>query len=316
MDERTALQFIAEDERIFLELLFQQSKNSEAEKQKIRDIISRYITGELEDENGFIKPGSLTDEKIDGLQSDLLSIYSDDNLDVLFEQSMDLMDARLQSIDELMLSLEIEEGILGSQVAEFEAIQNQQRKIAEGLIRGAHGDEGVDYTGSIERINEQMNEYRFNRNRDEWAKRQDLMETLEQEAGAGVSHSNSVAITSMATVDRELRRAQADVAGVLHGLYSGPFDQKTRPFCDEYLGQVKTWEFWDDLSNDMPVGLFDKPVSIYCGGINCRHHIIPWRLEWSNNETDLRDRYALVLYAELMKSRYEYDRLISYNFVA
>lgn len=298
----TVLQIISADERLFLELLLQQSTNSAQERQRIQEIIERYIITALEDENGFLKPGSLTDDIINDLQNDLLGIYSDENIDRLFAESITILDARLLTIDNLMQTLEIENAILGSDVFEFEAIQKQQRKIAEGLVRGAYGE--GDYTGSIERINNQMNEYRLNRDRDEWAKRQDLMRTLEVEAGAGISHSNSVAISAMATVDRELRRSQAFQAGIEHGLYQGPKDDKTRPFCDEWLGIVKEWEFWDNLSNDMPPGLMDFPASIYCGGINCRHRIIPWLLEWSDGKTDLSEKYARILYKELSRSVY------------
>lgn len=297
-----ALQFIAEDEKLLLELLFQINNQKIRHREGIEIILERYIVSSLADEDGYLKPNALDEEAIDNLQADLIGRYEPGVLDSAFDEVVGLVDQRLLTIDDIMRSLELEDGILGNAVFEMETVQTEIRSMAEGFVRGAQGSD--DFTGSIERITDSMNRYRFDRSKSEFTLRSELMDTLRKDANAGMNHANSVAITSMATIDRELRRVQALEAGVEHGLYSGPFDAKIRPFCDTWLGQVQTWEFWDSLSNNMPAGLFDHPVSKYGGGINCRHRIMPWELDWSDGNTDLRDRFATILRGQMAQSKY------------
>jgi len=46
-------------------------------------------------------------------------------------------------------------------------------------------------------------------------------------------------------------------------------DDKTREFCRKHIGEVKTLEEWDKLDNGQL-----NPVSVYCGGYNCRHFLM------------------------------------------
>lgn len=297
-----ALQFIAEDEKLLLELLFQINNQKIRHREGIEIILERYIVSSLADEDGYLKPNALDEEAIDNLQADLIGRYEPGVLDSAFDEVVGLVDQRLLTIDDIMRSLELEDGILGNAVFEMETVQQEIRGIAEGFVRGAQGSD--DFEGSIDRITNSMNRYRFDRGKSEFTLREELMDTLRKDANAGMNHANSVAQTSMATIDRELRRVQALEAGVEHGLYSGPFDGVIRPFCNDWLGQVMSWEFWDSLSNNMPPGLFDNPVSKYGGGINCRHRIIAWMLEWSDGETDLRERFAALVEKQLRGSRF------------
>jgi hypothetical protein len=53
-------------------------------------------------------------------------------------------------------------------------------------------------------------------------------------------------------------------------IYVGPNDDRTRPFCREHIGQIKTEAEWNALDNGQI-----NPVFLYCGGYNCRHAIVP-----------------------------------------
>lgn len=306
----TALRFIASDERQFLEFLFMRQEIKETDQREISSVLERFIVTDMTDENGFLKPGALSDSEIARLQEELTKFYTVERLDEVFAETVGIIEARMLTIDDILRPLELESGILGSDVFEIEVVQEQVEKISQGLVRGAFGDEATDFTGSVERVERAMNDYRFNRDKPEFFKRRELMETLESDAGAGISHSSSVALTSMAQIDRQLRRVQADEAGITHGLYSGPFDGKIRPFCDKWLGQVETWEFWDNLSNDMPPGLFDKPASLMGGGINCRHRIMLWDLAWGDGKKDLRERFAFLFGQEIQQSRFDLSSLM------
>ena len=58
-------------------------------------------------------------------------------------------------------------------------------------------------------------------------------------------------------------------AGIDKYEYVGPLDDKTRVFCADHVGEVKTIEEWDSLDNGQIT-----PVSIYGGGYNCRHQLV------------------------------------------
>lgn len=50
--------------------------------------------------------------------------------------------------------------------------------------------------------------------------------------------------------------------------YDGPFDDKTRPFCQALLRMNK---FWDQLDLDLLSNKLGYSVFLYEGGFNCRH---------------------------------------------
>lgn len=292
MNAITALKFVAQDQLLMLDFFFAIQERTDQERAEIIRIIERYIVATLEDENGYLIPDALSDEEIQALQDDLVAQYSPDILDQALSEIVGLVEIRINTIDDLMRNLEIEDGILGASVFEMDVVQSRIQSISDGLYRGAFGDEATGYEGSVERISQAMNRYRLDRSKPEIFNRLELIDRLQKDAGAGKSHANSVALTAMAVIDRDLKRVQAFEGGIEHGLYAGTYDDLIRPFCDLWLGQVMTYSFWDNYSNDMPEGLFDFPVSIMCGGINCRHRIIPWRLEWSNGDADLRSRFV------------------------
>lgn len=76
--------------------------------------------------------------------------------------------------------------------------------------------------------------------------------------------------TAISGFEQETTNMLASDSGITDFEYVGPDDNVTRDFCAEHLGQVKTLEEWDQLDN----GQID-PVSIYCGGYNCRHTLEP-----------------------------------------
>lgn len=55
--------------------------------------------------------------------------------------------------------------------------------------------------------------------------------------------------------------------------YAGPDDLKTRPFCHQHIGVVKTMDEWMQVDNH-----FTPPWNqawTWGGGLNCRHYYIP-----------------------------------------
>jgi hypothetical protein len=79
--------------------------------------------------------------------------------------------------------------------------------------------------------------------------------------------------TYVETATTSFYRASNEVIASDSGLrifeYAGPNDRITRPFCARHIGERKTLEEWDSLDNGQ-IG----PVSLYCGGYNCRHELV------------------------------------------
>lgn len=314
MDARTALNYIAQDEKIMIEILQAIDSLKFSQRKLINDIIERYLTSSLSDSNGYIIPSIIKDDLWNTIETELLSIYTPESLDQTFIEIIQQFNRRLITIDDLMNDLGLENAILGNTIFEIDTVVQRASEIAKGLVRGANGE--GEYIGSIKRVQDSILRYKLDTTKPEFVLRTELMDTLIKDAGAGVNHANSVAITSTMSVDRDLKRSQAEKGGIQHGLYSGPFDDVIRKFCNTWLGKVQEYSFWDKLSNDMPVGLFDYPVSIYAGGINCRHRIIPWMLSWSNGEMDLRDTFALSMkemIKTLTKDQVDYLRYLNNN---
>ena len=61
--------------------------------------------------------------------------------------------------------------------------------------------------------------------------------------------------------------------------YVGPLDDITRPFCRKHINEVKTMAEWNQLDN----GQLD-PVSVFGGGYNCRHELVPETEEVTDEE--------------------------------
>lgn len=284
-----SIQFIDADQQILNQLIRALFRQKVRHRQATQDILEQIIIGSLADQQGYLRPNALTDEQIGTLESELINLYSAEAVDNNIAEAIGAVNQRLTSIDDIMIALEVDEAILGSEVFEMQVVQEAVGDMAEQYAVGAYGSD--QYEGSVSRIRDSMNRYRLDKSKSEFTLRSELMETLAVDSNAGVNFANSHAVTAMASIDRELKRVQAAQAGIETGLYAGPLDDLTRPFCDEWVGYIMEYEFWDTLSNDMPEGLYDTPVSFYCGGINCRHRIIPYRLSWSDGNRDLRSQF-------------------------
>lgn len=255
------------------------------EQQAIIEILERYLVSSLVDENGIIKPGALTDERLDEFEDELIGYFDYDNLNDFLERNLGVFQARLSTIDDLMIDLELTDGILGEDVFELPLVADEIDTVGRAMVEARNGTD--DWEGSLERINKAFARYRLDRSEGRDVKLEDLKETLRKDAHVLPNYTNSIATTSLARMDRSLRRTQSLSADLQYGRYVGPLDDLTRPFCREQLeAPVKTWEEWDSMENNMTIELYRSPVSKVGGGINCRHRIVPWDPEWSEGASD------------------------------
>ena len=83
---------------------------------------------------------------------------------------------------------------------------------------------------------------------------------------ATVSKAEAVSSTAVMSYDRAITTFKANELGLNKFKYTGADDRKTRPFCDERVGNIYTDEeakYWNNGQK--------SPASIYLGGYNCRH---------------------------------------------
>jgi hypothetical protein len=106
--------------------------------------------------------------------------------------------------------------------------------------------------------------------------RRQLIDALEAKAGVAPQYAGTIANTELAAIDREIRLVQTQAAGLSLMRYTGPVDRITREFCLENLGRIESLNYWEMLQN--PTG--PNPASVYCGGFNCRHRLLPWDMAW------------------------------------
>lgn len=258
-------------------------------RQDIAEVIERYLHSQIANEQGYIKTGALTDQVLGEFEDDLLNFFSEQELEDYYRANVQVMAGRLRQVDQLTQNLGLGQ-FLGDDVFEMQTVQQELEFLSESFVRYSEGT--PEFKGAKERITDAFNNYRLNRQQDEFTLRTALMDELQKSSNILPNNVNNIATTSLASIDRQLRRVQSSEAGIEHAIYAGIFDDLIRPFCNDQLGIVRPWADWDAMENNMPEGLFDKPVSKYGGGINCRHYLVFWNLDWSNGETDLRSKYT------------------------
>lgn len=83
-------------------------------------------------------------------------------------------------------------------------------------------------------------------------------------------HAGTYARTAHHRAAQEFILTQADRAGTGYFLYLGPYDQKTREFCAELVGQVFSREQIEEMDNGQTGNVLTDR-----GGFNCRHQWLP-----------------------------------------
>jgi hypothetical protein len=99
----------------------------------------------------------------------------------------------------------------------------------------------------------------------------DAYDELSSAIGRTAAQITSLVDTTVMGIDRLASTTQSTEAGFTLFLYDGPVDSLTRPFCMARVGKVMTLEELDSEDNDTG----PNPPSVYCGGYNCRHRLVP-----------------------------------------
>lgn len=97
-------------------------------------------------------------------------------------------------------------------------------------------------------------------------------EALANVLGSLSSYAETIVRTSVHAFERETNNEMATAAGIETFIYVGPDDNLTRPFCDEHIGDIKTFDEWASITAPGSPG----PVPVWGAGYNCRHSIVPY----------------------------------------
>ena len=71
------------------------------------------------------------------------------------------------------------------------------------------------------------------------------------------------------TVDQEVYAKEGGLEDDAEYIYAGPVDNKTRDFCMQHVGQIKTRAEWLEIGKQEGTDIFIAP-----GGWSCRHRLI------------------------------------------
>lgn len=109
----------------------------------------------------------------------------------------------------------------------------------------------------------------------------DLIEELSQDIDTTMLRAQAAVDAAVMAAGRKVVVESGKALAEQEGLevvyrYTGPLDRKTRPFCRPLIGKCFTLSALDAMTAapGQP-----GPVSLFCGGYNCRHTLAPMTLE-------------------------------------
>lgn len=203
---------------------------------------------------------------------------------ILFEQSgiseytqgqLAIIRKRLNSANTLWNQFGLNEAKLSDfELTQIPEVRTQLMRVALASSEGS--------TQAITGMVEELVQYENSLIQSEPVGLKGLISNLISKAGLMPRYAGSIANTALFSIDRTIRKVQASKAGLGEAKYYGPMDAKTRPFCREHVGQVRSYEYWDNVPN----GTVLVPVTQYGGGYSCRHQLVPFDKKWESIDWD------------------------------
>ena len=244
-------------------------RDSKRYKTAVTRSLESALSGLMLDADGTVRPTSMNRELLAGVASRMEIIYEDAGLESMVGELFDTFEERLDTMNNLMKRLDLDEGVIRD-FRSLPEIDKHIRSVAERV-----GDAMPEVSRAVET---KIVEFRNDLSAGSKVKFEALTNTLVSRAGVLPEYSRTIANTELGAIDSIGRDMQADRAGITDLRYSGVLDELARPFCDKWLGEVRSREYWKALQNDTG----PQPCLVYRGGYNCRHRLMPWREEWEN----------------------------------
>lgn len=244
-------------------------RDSRRYKQAVTRSLESALSGLMIDGDGFVRPTDMNRELLAGVASRMERIYEDAGLQSMVGDLFSTFEERLDTMNDLMLRLELDEGTIRD-FRSLPEIDKHIQSVADRVSNAVPEISSAVQTKIVEFRNDLSvgNSVRF----------EALTKTLTTRAGVLPEYSRTIANTELGAIDSIGRDMQADRAGINKLRYSGVLDEITRDFCSSWLGKIRTRQFWEKLNNQTN----PQPALIYRGGYNCRHRLMPWVDEWEN----------------------------------
>lgn len=218
-------------------------------------------------ENGIIQSSGRNQAILDELERSLPGIFDRYVGQDMSGDVMGILNNRLTDYDKVAKRLGLERAVIGDNIAQFDFIRSKTAIMAESFDTGS--------VKAINTIQDALTGARYSIERGKLGVNT-LKEALIQHAGIAPKYAGTVANSMSMSIDRQVSQEQTKRAGLDKMRYTGSVRQNTRTFCLEWVGQVRSIDFWKDLQNDTG----PQPVIEFCGGWNCVHRLLPWSDEW------------------------------------
>lgn len=251
-----------------------------ATNESYRNAFFRNFTDELQRLNlnvkgNTIQGGSDNARKLFQLEQSLPDLFERSGLEEYTQAQLRIIRKRLNSVNTLWNQFGLDVAKLSElEVNQIPEVQQQLARVAVASSEGTKEAMGA--------MVEQLVTYENTLIQNESVGLKGLMNNLISKAGIMPRYAGSIANTALFSIDRTVRKVQADKAGLGEAKYYGPKDAKTRPFCREHVGQVRSYLYWDNVPN----GTVLVPVTQYAGGYSCRHQLVPYDPEWESINWD------------------------------
>lgn len=251
-----------------------------ATNESYRRAFFRNFTDELQQldlkvDGNTIQGSSDNARKLFQLEQNLPDLFERSGLDEYTEAQLRIIRKRLNSANTLWNQFGLESAKLSEiEMVQIPEVQEQLARVAVASSEGTKEAMGA--------MVQELVTYENTLIKNEAVGLKGLMNNLISKAGIMPRYAGSIANTALFSIDRTVRKVQADKAGLSEARYYGPDDAKTRPFCREHVGEVRSYLYWDNVPN----GTVLLPVTKYGGGYSCRHQLVPYDPEWESIDWD------------------------------
>ena len=252
-------------DRWFTQIL---ERNHKFKRAFSRSLISELSQMQITPDGKRIKPVFANANRLDEMVNDLPFYFDQAGITKLTPDLIDIINKRINTADVVWNKLDLDNLKIGDDARVIPAVLEQLGYVMDSVRRGTEAQE-------IELSRTLLN-YRNTVFDNESVSFAQLKSDLISKSGILPKYAGTVANTSLFAIDRTIRKEQGKKSGIETAKYYGPMDKLTRSFCAEHVGLIRSWEYWEMITNDTG----PQPSTVYGGGYNCRHQLVPFDKDW------------------------------------
>lgn len=236
---------------------------------------------EITDQGRLLTPGPRMYAVMNDLESALVKILGTSGAEQYLKTASAIITKRANDMNRLVKRLGLpEEALMGPDVTRNPRFIHALDRISTAMAQG-NDSARMSIANSISK-------YKRLANTSDRLPYKQMLNELKSATNIPARYVGTVANTSLASMDREMRQDQATRADIQKAKYVGPLDSVTRVYCFNHVNRVESWQYWEQSLNS--VG--PNPPARYGGGWNCRHALVPWLDEWSETKKQIASEPA------------------------